>query len=126
MKSVQISEYDRLTFFSNLSQDQSIYTMHQAECKGIRYSIGMIFVIQIGDNDLPNFGKIINIFSEGTSLYLLLQPLISRYFDENYYAYNVQESVTFILKNVNQLPDTSQCLYEQMSEGSFVATKYLL
>ena len=123
---VNIEEYDRQKYFSKCKKDEIILSVKHAEYMGIKYNIGMVFVMEINDAENVTFGKIIQIFVQNNNLILLMQRLISTYFDEHYFAYNVEEYETYTLKNAKELPSIHPCVIIKREKELLVASKYIL
>lgn len=86
----------------------------------------MILVVNIGENDILDFGEILEIFIKQNSIYLLMKIINSTGFNDHYFTYNVSISRACILKNVSELPDIHPCLLIQKYNSLYVATKYIL
>ena len=62
-------------YFPASELGEKIVSTNFAEFQGREYKINMVLVLEMGDNDLLNFGKIVEIFVKGKDIYLLMQPL---------------------------------------------------
>lgn len=121
-----IDERSRRMYFPNSNQDEKIISTEHAHTKGINYEVNMVFVMEMGDNDLLEFGKITEIFVKDDEIYLLMQPLISISFNEHFYAYNVESRNVLKLKKSSELPDIHPCLLVEMDKRLVIATRYIL
>lgn len=99
----------RRMYFPDSKDDETIISTSHAEFRGITYEINMVLVIEM-ESDKLLFGRIKEIFINGKTVFLLLEPLKPIYFDEHYYAYYVQVANICILKDASKLPDVHSCL----------------
>ena len=120
-----IDQLNRIIYFPNC-ENENIISTNQVTFRGIDYKINMILVVNIGDNDLLEFGQVLEIFVKENCIYLLIKIISSICFNEHYYAYNVSFTSTRILKNICELPDVHPCLLIQKNNSLFIATKYIL
>lgn len=118
-----IDERSRTMYFPNCNPDEKIITTEHAHIKGVDYEV---YVVQIRDNDLLEFGKVTEIFAQEDGIYLLRRPLIVISFSEHFYVYNVNYHNVLRLKKASELPDIHPCLLVEKGESSFVATRYIL
>lgn len=121
-----IDEQSRRKYFPSCELEEEIISTNHVSFKGIDYKDDMIFVTEMGDNDLLEFGKIIEIFVRGEHIHLLMQPLSTLCFNEHFYAYHVKERNVCVLKNIFELPNIHQCLSIKKQNSLFVATRYKL
>lgn len=123
-----LDEDNKIKYFPCSTADEEVIRTRHAQLDGINYEIDMILVTNMqGNNDLPIFGRIKDIFITQNKLYLLMQLFKSVYFDDHFYAYNVEKCTSrFILKDAKLLPDEHQCLLVKYQGSLYVATKYIL
>lgn len=121
-----IDECTRNKYFGNVEDNDEVVSTSHATLNGTEYHVDMVFVTEMGDNDLLRFGRIVQIFIKNHNVYLLMQPLTVLVFEEHCYAYRVNPRKVNILKNANELPDLHPCLFVQRDNSPFVATKYIL
>ena len=124
--SLDIPQFTRQKLFPNVDEKEKILSVSHAELSGMKYSINKIFVTVLGDIDNVSFGKIVQIFIKTNEVFLLMQPYISLYFDEHFYAYKVQEYGLCKLKNAKELPEIHPCVMVKIKNELFVASKYKL
>lgn len=128
---IDLNEYEniddkiRLCYFSNL-KNEKIVSANSLEFKGIEYKVGMVFVTDMGDNDLLKFGKIEQIFIVKNKVFVLLQPLTMILFDEHIFAYEVISRNAHELKNVDDFCEIHPCTIIKKNESLFVISKYIL
>lgn len=86
---------------------------------GRKYEVGSIIVFKIAEN--PVFARIKNIYEAKHHIYFHVHL---------YHAWEVEElnlnSSNFCLVNIQDLPDTDQCVIHRNKNGLFVATRYEL
>ena len=76
----------RKMYFPDSKDDEQILSVTSAEFHGLQYSLNMIFVVEINENDYLLFGKITDIFVKEKKLFFRMEPLKTLYFDVHYYA----------------------------------------
>lgn len=124
-----IGVVDRKIYFREAAKDDEILTLSHVNRNGVDYSVDGIFVLEMGDNDLLNFGKIQKIFlKNGSEIYLVMKRYLSSTtsFDDHFHAYKVREMQTCFRKNVMDLPDIHPCLIHKVDDQLYIATKYIL
>lgn len=122
----EIDEFSRRKYFPRSCITDEIFSTDCVESNGIEYKEKMVFVVEMGPNDLLVFGKVIEILIKEKQVFLVMQPLVSIFFDEKFFAYNVVARETYILKNCLELPNIHPCLLVEKGENCFVACKYVL
>lgn len=123
---VKLDERSRKMYFPDSKPEENIVSTEHAHMKGIDYCTDMIFVTEMGDNDLLEFGQIKEVFVNAENIYLLMQPLRCVSFDEHLYAYIVKERNIRILKNASELIDFHPCLLIKKNETLLITTRYVL
>ena len=102
-----ISEYSRKKYFPTVEDHTNIITSNSIILSEIVFTVGMVFVTSIGNEDLPSFGQIEEIFVKEKSVFFLIKPFVSISFNEHYFAYNVKSLNNLLLVSADKLPNAS-------------------
>lgn len=118
----------RQTYFPNDTEAEIVSVSH-INHEGIDYAVDGVFVTEMGDNDLLNFGQISDIYVKNRAeIYLFMRQYSSSQtlFDDHCHAYLVHESKNLFLKKSIDLPSVHPCIMHKKDSEVYVATKYKL
>ena len=115
----------RKKWFPNIDLNITILEVNNVEVNEIKYSLNLVLVLNISEGSLK-FGKIIRIFIVNKQVFVLINPLVVNYFDEDYFAYQVEEFNICILKNIKELPDVQPCLLCRKTDDSCIGSSYFV
>lgn len=122
----EIDFRDKAAFWPNIKKDEKIFSTDSVNFNGIDYKSGMIYVLKLGDNNLPLFGEIVDIHLKENHVFLLLQQYQSVIFDDHYFAYDVVPQIKKILKPIDEIPDIHPCMMIKKKKRMFIITRYIL
>lgn len=117
---------DKMKYFPNIPMSD-IQTLKYIDYSGHRYQLDTVIVVDIDENEGPQFGKIYKIYSVANDVYFVMYHISTIAFDQHYHAWNVQiNSCPNYIKKQNLLPHIVPCLLLKKKGLDYVATRHLL
>ena len=125
----KVTKYSPQLLPEQYSQSNLKFYKH-VTIKQTNYKLGTILLAQMGEEDLPQFGRIVSIFEHKNTIMFPLKMFQTLYFYEHAYAFRVSEklnqNVDFVVLH-ESLPYPFACAYVQKYiEMQFVRLKTLI
>ncbi|KAJ8666602.1 hypothetical protein QAD02_008264 [Eretmocerus hayati] len=121
-----IDTRSRKLFFPDVPMNVDIISTSQLTSRGTEFTTGMMCVLEVGDDDLLNFGLIREIFVVQQEVFINFQPHTKIYFDKTVSSHYVEARQAHIIKNVKDLPDIHPCSVTNIDDSVYVMPKYIL
>ncbi|KAJ8680504.1 hypothetical protein QAD02_016291 [Eretmocerus hayati] len=81
-----VTNRDRLCYFPHVSPSTPILSTKNVIFQGIEMDVGKMLVMEMGNDSLPQFGLVEEIFIVNDDVFLLMRPHTTIYFDRSVYS----------------------------------------
>lgn len=130
VKKTLIDSHTRSVYFPTSNENDVIYSSENILVNGYDYEVDVVFVMEMGENDLLSFGRISQILLKDNDIFFVMEKLaMIMPFDDHCFTYRIKETKKFVLKNIKDIPDVNSCYFLKSSDHTneaFVVPPYKL